>query len=261
MTTRIEISNSRYTGIFRQFVINVGNFLFRYRNTIFFMVGFVLIISTKPKLIFESKFYDSCMDGVGFAIAITGQVLRALVIGHDYIKRGGRDKKIMANRLVQGGLFAHSRNPLYLGNILIIIGMGIIYNSTWGYILAYSFFIFGYLAIVMAEESFLKTRFGAEYEAYCKRVPRFVPRFAGIRKTLGSGRFNWARFLRKEYNMICIWVSSAIFLEIWEEILLFGYSTSKKDILALSLCLMPIFMFYCVIHYLKKNKKLSTPDW
>ncbi|HLG31185.1 MAG TPA: isoprenylcysteine carboxylmethyltransferase family protein, partial [Candidatus Brocadiales bacterium] len=176
------------------------------------------------------------------------------------IKRGGRDKKIAADRLVQGGLFAHSRNPLYLGNILILSGLGIIYNSTWVYIFGFSFFLFGYLAIVMAEERFLKEKFGAEYEAYCKRVPRFIPRFAGIRNTLSSGTFNWARFLKKEYNLICIWVSSAIVLEMWEEFLHFGYAARKKSILALFLCLIPIFVFYCVIRYLKKHKKFDLSD-
>lgn len=246
------------TGFFRKSMITIGNTLFRYRNTMFFVVGFVLIISTKPEYIFESTFYDNCMDVAGFAVAITGQVLRALVIGKDYIKRGGRDNKMMANRLVQGGLFAHSRNPLYFGNILIIIGLGIIYNSVWGYITAYSFFIFGYLAIVMAEEDFLRTKFGVEYEEYCNRVPRFIPRFAGIRSTLSSGGFDWLRFLRKEYNMICIWVGCAIALRIWTEILHFGYTARKRDILAISLCLIPIFIFYCVTRYLKKHKKLST---
>ncbi|MFQ5752829.1 MAG: methyltransferase family protein [bacterium] len=238
-------------------MINAGNFLFGYRNTMFFVVGIILIFSTKPKLIFNSEFYDGCMDGVGFAVAIAGQVLRALVIGKDYIKRGGRDKKIMANRLVLGGIFAHSRNPLYFGNILIIVGMGIIYNSMWGYILAYSFFIFGYLAIVMAEEDFLTKKFGVEYEAYCKSVPRFVPRFAGIRETLSSGSFDWLRFLRKEYNMMCIWVSSVVVLEIWAEIVHSGYAASKNAIQMLSLCLIPILLFYCVTRYLKKHKKLS----
>jgi len=224
----------------------------------FFVVGILLIFSTKPRLIFNSEFYDSCMDGVGFAVAIAGQVLRALVIGKDYIKRGGKDKEIMANRLVQGGLFAHSRNPLYFGNILIIVGMGIIYNSVWGYILAYSFFIFGYLAIVMAEEDFLTKKFGVEYERYCNRVPRFIPRLAGIRKTLGSGGFDWLRFLRKEYNMMCIWVSSVVVLIIWEEIGHSGYAASKSAIQTLSLYLIPILLFYGVTRYLKKAGKLST---
>ena len=246
--TEIKISHSK--GIFRQFMIKAGNFLFRYRNTMFLIVGFVLIIGTKPKFIFESEVYDGCMDVAGFAVALTGQVLRALVIGKDYIKRGGKDNKITAGRLVQGGLFAHSRNPLYFGNILIIIGMGIIYNSVLGYIIAYSFFIFGYLAIVMAEEDFLKTKFGIEYEEYCNSVPRFIPRFAGIRNTLSSGGFDWFRFLRKEYNMICIWVSSAIVLRIWAEILHFGYAARRRDILVLSLCLIPVFIFYFFIRYL-----------
>lgn len=236
-----------------RFIINIGNFLFRYRNTVFFLVDLVLVFSTRPKFIFGNAFLDNCMDGVGFAVALSGQVLRALVIGLEYIKRGGRDKKITADRLVQGGIFAHSRNPLYLGNILILIGLGIIYNSIWVYIFGFGFFIFGYLAIVMAEEAFLKDKFGVEYETYCKRVPRFIPRFAGIRMTLRSGTFNWARFLKKEYNLICIWVSSAIVLQIWEEFLHFGYDARKKSILALSLCLIPIFIFYCTIRYLKKH--------
>jgi protein-S-isoprenylcysteine O-methyltransferase Ste14 len=209
MTNRIEGKTSRYTNISRQFMINIGNYLYLYRgNTVFFMVIFVLIISTKPMFIFERPFLDNCMDGVGFVVAIIGQITRSLVMSNNYTKIGGRGKKIRCrvNRLVQVGLFAHSRNPLYLGNILIIMGLGIIYNSIWGYILTYSFFLFGYLAIVMAEETFLKTKFGPEYEAYCKRVPRLIPQFAGIRKTFRSGGFNCLRFLRKEYNVICIWV-------------------------------------------------------
>ncbi|HHT9126436.1 MAG TPA: methyltransferase family protein [Candidatus Brocadiia bacterium] len=259
MTTKAELG-SWYASIFRQFIIKVGVFLFRWRNTVFFLVDFILIFSTRPKFIFGSELLDNCMDGVGFTVALSGQVLRALTIGHDYIKRGGRDKKIAADRLVTGGIFAHSRNPLYLGNILILIGLGIIYNSIWVYILGFSFFLFGYLAIVVAEESFLKEKFGAEYEAYCKRVPRFIPRFTGIRNTLSGGTFNWTRFLKKEYNLICIWVSSAIFLEIWEEFLYFGYASRKRSMLVLSLCLIPIFVFYCIVRYLKKYKKFDLPD-
>ncbi|MFQ5687666.1 MAG: hypothetical protein ACE5GV_13510, partial [Candidatus Scalindua sp.] len=123
---------------------------------------------------------------------------------------------------------------------------------------AYSFFIFGYLAIVMAEEDFLKKKFGVEYEGYYNSVPRFIPRFAGIRKTLSSGGFDWIRFIRKEYNMICIWVSSVVVLAIWEEILHSGYAASKDVVLMLSFCLIPILLFYCVTRYLKKTGKLST---
>ena len=45
-----------------------------------------------------------------------------LTIGYEYIVRGGRQGKVYAEDLVQGGVFAHSRNPLYLGNLLIIVG-------------------------------------------------------------------------------------------------------------------------------------------
>lgn len=236
-------------------MISIGNFLFRYRNIVFFLVDFVLILSTRPKFIFGSAFLDDCMDGAGFTVALSGEVLLAFVIGYNSIKikRDGKDKKVAANRLVQGGLYSHSRNPLYLGNILTIIGLGIIYNSIWVYIVGFGFFIFAYLSIVAAEEAFLKAKFGLEYEDYCKRVFRFIPRFAGIRNTLSNVTFTWSRFLKKEYNLLCIWLSSAIVLEIWETYLYFGYTARKKSILALSLCLIPIFIFYCTIRYLKKH--------
>ena len=66
---------------------------------------------------------------VGIAVTLSGQTLRALTVGLVYIKRGGKKKQVYAEKLVQSGIFSHCRNPLYLGNLLILAGVGIVANS------------------------------------------------------------------------------------------------------------------------------------
>jgi protein-S-isoprenylcysteine O-methyltransferase Ste14 len=99
--------------------------------------------------------------------------VRALTIGLAYIKRGGKNRKIYAKGLVKEGIFAHCRNPLYLGNILIITGLGIVAHSFLFALIGIPLFIFLYLAIIRAEEHFLASKFGQEYIEYC-RNPQFI---------------------------------------------------------------------------------------
>src|SRR5678815_5444661 len=61
----------------------------------------------------------------GLLIALSGQVLRAVTIGLEYIIRGGRNRQVYAEKLVTGGMFAHCRNPLYVGNFLVLVGLGV----------------------------------------------------------------------------------------------------------------------------------------
>jgi protein-S-isoprenylcysteine O-methyltransferase Ste14 len=108
--------------------------------------------------------------------------------------------EVGAIELVTSGPFAHVRNPLYLGNILLYVGMGIASNALFPWLQAAGlcWFAFQYSAIVGLEEDFLRTRFGEEYERYCAAVPRFIPsprRYdaGGIQPEL-----SWARGLRSD---------------------------------------------------------------
>ena len=71
------------------------------------------------------------MDIAGVLIILSGLGLRAVVIGLAYIKRGGVNKMIHADTLVTNGLFAHCRNPLYAGNLLVVAGLLVIFNNPW----------------------------------------------------------------------------------------------------------------------------------
>src|SRR6185503_9604048 len=109
----------------------------------------------------------------------------------EYIVRGGRNRQVYAKRLVQGGVFAHCRNPLYLGNYLMLLGVGVASNSLLFLCVGMPFFAFAYWAIIAAEENYLRQKFGNEFDDYCRRVNRIIPNWTGFGKTLRGMRFSW----------------------------------------------------------------------
>ncbi len=239
-------------------MIRLGNFFFKYRDTVFPLFFIILVFGTKPELFLGSEYADRWLDCIGILTALAGQVLRALTIGFAYIRRGGKNKKIYADNLVKEGFFAHSRNPLYTGNILILIGLGIIANSRWFYMIGIPFFLIAYLAITMAEEDYLRKSFGKEYEDYCKNVNRFIPNFKGIDKSIEGMRFDWKKLISKEYGTTFTWVATAIVLIIWETYSAFGYKARSSEIITLSTLIIPVTLAYAVARYLKKTGRLQS---
>jgi hypothetical protein len=150
------------------------------------------------------------------SLAIAGQWLRAMVVGYAYIKRGGLNKRVYADKLVTAGLFAHSRNPLYFGNVLILAGLFVIFNHPMVYLAGGLFFGLGYLAIVQTEEAFLMAKFGDEYQQYCARVNRWWPSWVGLGATLGGMEFAWRRVLDKEFSSCIVWWLTALALLAYE---------------------------------------------
>jgi protein-S-isoprenylcysteine O-methyltransferase Ste14 len=108
---------------------------------------------------------------VGLLIAATGQVVRATTIGLEYIVRGGRNHRVYADDLVTEGLFRHTRNPMYVGKFLMVLGTGFASNR-WRALLAITVaYSFMYQAVTIAEEAYLRNKFGLAFDEYCRRVP------------------------------------------------------------------------------------------
>lgn len=137
---------------------------------------------------------------LGFMIASLGQAYRFATIGLQYIIRGGRDQRVYAEDLVTGGLYAHSRNPMYVGNLLMLAGVAMASNSWTCVMAAAPTFAFIYAAIVAAEKSFLRAKFGEAFDAYARGAPRWTPRLRGIGQTLADSTFHWRRVAGKEYG-------------------------------------------------------------
>jgi protein-S-isoprenylcysteine O-methyltransferase Ste14 len=226
----------------------IGDFLFRYRNGLFPFAFVVLLLD-------QSRIWNNDLVAalIGFMVAISGQVMRALTIGLVYIIRGGRNRRVYAESLVTQGVFAHCRNPLYLGNILVIAGVAIAANSFFFLIIGLPLFLFAYLCIIIAEEKYLEDKFGADYIDYCKRVNRFIPDFSGIRKTLRGSEFHWKRVVLKDYGSAFYWSAAIICIagkNVW---LHTGYDAGCQNIMSLGVLLVILTSVYAIARYLKKS--------
>ncbi|HKQ38813.1 MAG TPA: isoprenylcysteine carboxylmethyltransferase family protein [Verrucomicrobiae bacterium] len=190
-------------------MVRLGNFLFRYRNALF-PAFYLLLFLPAPKVFGDYR----VALAIGVALAVLGQFIRAATIGLAYIVRGGKDRHVYARHLVQEGIFAHCRNPLYLGNFLVLCGLGFTANSVLFFVLGLPLFAVCYAAIIAAEENYLQGRFNNEYDDYCARVNRFLPRLKGFGATLHSMEFKWRRLLVKEYGSAYAWMAGMLLLMI-----------------------------------------------
>lgn len=119
--------------------------------------------------------------------------------------------------LIVTGPFAYMRNPLYLGNVLIYLGIGVMSFAIFPYlqIIALLFFIFQYYFIIKAEEEFLLGKYGDEYRHYMENVPRFFFRlFPYKAPVVKQPPFKFKAGLRSEKRTFQAigFVAAAIFL-------------------------------------------------
>lgn len=240
----------------RRALVRYGNFLFHHRNTLFPIVLLALFIGFRPEYPRGSERLDHLLDLAGIVVAMAGQALRVAVIGYVYIIRGGRNQRVYAEDLVTRGFFAHSRNPLYLGNLLVLLGLFIIYNNPWVYALGIGFFGVGYAAIVAAEEAYLQEKFGEAYLRYARDVPRWFPRLYGLRRSLSAMRFNWRRVLLKEYGSTYAWTAGAIALMAAETLAHHAYAERAQYLNTLWLALALLTVGWATTRYLKKSRRL-----
>lgn len=178
----------------------VGDFGFHYRGLLMPFVLVALLLFTRPAEAMRADSVARVVTIAGVAIALVGQAIRFFVIGFAYIKRGGKNRRIYADDLVTEGVYAHVRNPMYVGNFLILVGLATIWGSPVAFAIGVTLVGFLYFAIVVSEEAYLRDKFGAAYDAYARDVNRFVPRLTGLRETVVGSHYDWRKALRKEYG-------------------------------------------------------------
>jgi protein-S-isoprenylcysteine O-methyltransferase Ste14 len=206
------IDFARLVRLTARMLTTAGNLLFRYRNALF-PFACVLLFLPDPD---PDPFPDLWIAvGVGAVIAFLGQLIRIATIGLRYVVRGGRGRRVYADDLVTTGIYAHTRNPMYVGNLLIAIGLAVASNSWITIAIAVPLGLFMYASIIAAEEAYLRGRFGAAFDAYCRDVPRWLPRLAGMGTTLASMQFHWRRVVVKEYGTPFGWISVLVLMTMY----------------------------------------------
>jgi hypothetical protein len=118
---------------------------------------------------------------IGFGLGVIGEALRLWASGHIEKTRV----------LATGGPYAHTRNPLYVGSVLMAAGIAGASASPWVAAAVAAYLLAFYPAVIREEAGFLAGRFPGEYAAWAQAVPLMLPRLrpAGPR----TSRFSWAR--------------------------------------------------------------------
>jgi protein-S-isoprenylcysteine O-methyltransferase Ste14 len=167
-------------------------FVARWRVPFGFALGIAYLIFAQPTL---------PLLIAGSMVALAGLGIRAYAAGHLE-----KDQS-----LATGGPYAYTRNPLYLGSLLIGVGL-VLAGAQWVLDVVFLiFFLVVYGPVMRREERNLRRRFGQEFDDYAAAVPLFFP----IRKRLKPSRtkFEWKRYRRnREYEAALGYLCGVIFL-------------------------------------------------
>lgn len=159
-------------------VKTLGKYFFRFRSYTPIPFLFCMILLMKPNLY-------SILSGL--PLVLIGELLRIWAVSY-----AGSETRttqgVGGSNLVTQGPFAIVRNPLYLGNVLIYLGIGIMSFALYPYLqlIAFFYFTFQYYCIILNEEEYLKSAFGNAFSLYIKSVNRFVPLYNKIPESILS---------------------------------------------------------------------------
>ena len=127
---------------------------------------------------------------IGAFFAVVGLWLRGFASG--YVKK--------AQELTTTGPYAYTRNPLYLGSMIIAAGFALAARSWWIALAMVVMFLAIYIPVIRFEEELLRGMFGADFDAYMTRVPRLLPRLRA-EKAGAPGAFSRELYLKhREYQ-------------------------------------------------------------
>jgi protein-S-isoprenylcysteine O-methyltransferase Ste14 len=131
---------------------------------------------------------------LGSILMIPGLLIRALASGH--VRKN--------ESLTTSGPYAYTRNPLYLGSLLLGLGFCVAARSWWAGVGLVVMLVAIYVPVIRDEEAFLRRTF-PDFDEYARRVPRMLPKLARGSESgdEASAEFSWDLYLKhREYNAL-----------------------------------------------------------
>jgi len=113
---------------------------------------------------------------VGIILLVIGSAI--IVMTRRHFSQAGQPTNpgIPTTKLITTGIFSWSRNPLYLGGVVAVIGLGALLNSLWLLILLVPTIAAVHFILIVPEEQYLEAKFGEPYHQYVRSVRRWVGR-------------------------------------------------------------------------------------
>lgn len=235
--------------------------LFKYRGTLPIFILLAALALYAYQCYSPSTLGNGISDVLGenifqiicLVVSLAGLFIRVHTLGFVIPNTSGRNThKQIADGINKTGMYSLLRHPLYLGNFLMWLGIGMLTENIWFNL----FFILGfwlyYERIMYAEETFLIKKFGDEYTKWSKDVPPFIPRLSNYEKPALD--FAWRKVIRQEKSGIAaLFIVFMLFHQVQ-----YYFSVGEPD-LTMSLWNVLFIVFTIYIIVVKIIQK--TTDW
>jgi protein-S-isoprenylcysteine O-methyltransferase Ste14 len=230
-----------------------GEYFFRWRSYLPLVMAFFFILGlARYRDAFADHRLNLAWDFFCLSVSLSGEGIRFFTVG--FVPRGTSGRNTLgqvADVLNTTGMYAVVRNPLYLGNFIIWLGLSLFMKSAWFTIIITLFFTIFYERIIFAEESFLREKFGDEFLKWADETPAMIPRFKNWRPP--ALPFSWKSAIKREYGSFFAIIVTFTVLEVLAG--LFAYGKLSLDPIWIKL-LAGSGVFYLAVRYLKKKTQL-----
>lgn len=228
---------------------STGSWLFRWRSYLpLIVIGIFLLALRDYEYPGHNERLAHIWEVVCLIVSFFGMGIRIVTIGHTPKGTSGRNTKHqVAETLNTTGSYSLVRNPLYLGNFFMGLGIALFAHLWWLTLIYILMFSLYYERIIFAEEAFLREKFGDEYLEWANRTPVFIPRFCQYKSA--NLPFSLRNVLRREYNGFFAVIVIMFMLETFGEIFVEGrlnFDTEWLILLGIG------FVVWMVLRSLKK---------
>jgi len=228
-----------------------GPLFFKYRGEQFILYILVILVEFNDYANKHPHFYYQFFC---FAVCILGMLIRIYTIAYIAPNTSGRNRTgQVADSLNTTGMYSMMRNPLYLANYCILLGISLLTANIEVVIFNSILFLALYLPIILAEEDFLLQKFGDKYAEYAAKTNCLIPAFKNFVKP--ERNFNFITILRREHDTVLTTV-----LGFLGAVVFINAAQMKAFYLQTSWLYMLLFVLVCwsILKRLKLSGKLSA---
>lgn len=234
-----------------------GIWLFRFRGVLPLIIlglGFYEYMLTElhPELYpLEKTSYEVYFEMLCLAVSLSGLAIRIWTVGYTPANTSGRNvEEQVADELNTTGLYSVVRNPLYLGNFLMWLGIGMLTMNLWFIIAFILFYWIYYERIIHAEEQYLTPKFGEKYIRWADKTPCFIPNFKGYVKP--ALKFSWKKVIKQEKNGLAALLLVFSIMDIVGEAVM----NEPPKYMIIAVITAVVLVAYFIIKYIKHNTLL-----
>ncbi|MCK9430190.1 MAG: isoprenylcysteine carboxylmethyltransferase family protein [Candidatus Omnitrophica bacterium] len=217
-----------------------------------------IIVVFFPRVFFRyniSGGIEEYVEILGFSCILLGQIIRVSARGYK------AEHSCESQALIQGGPYQIVRNPMYLGILLIGLGVVLAVFKWWAAVIFIIVFVIRYIMLIYKEEKKLWSVFLESYKDYCKRVPRILPSLFTITKLDISEylpiKLSW---FKKEIGSILALLLLTLLVESWEDITKEGFGFYIRQSLWLFLTFVLFIIFIVLLSHWTTKRDGKAAD-